>query len=107
MTGIAATPTGLGYWLFATDGRVFAFGDATHRGSAKNSRIAGADNHGTDGYWLVTERGRVRAFGSASSLGDVAGRRLGSPIVGLAATPSGEGYVIVTAKGRIFSFGDA
>jgi hypothetical protein len=107
MTGIAATPTGLGYWLFATDGRVFAFGDATQRGSAKNSRIAGADNHGTDGYWLVTERGRVRAFGSASSLGDVAGRRLGSPIVGLAATPSGEGYVIVTAKGRIFSFGDA
>ena len=107
MTEIAATPTGLGYWLFATNGRVFAFGDASHRGNAKNSRIAGADNHGTDGYWLVTKKGRVRAFGSATSLGDVAGRKLGSPIVGLAATPSGEGYVIVTAKGRIFSFGDA
>jgi hypothetical protein len=107
MTGIAATPTGLGYWLFATNGRVFSFGDATHHGNANKSRIAGADNHGTDGYWVVTENGRVRAFGSATSFGDVRGRSLGSPIVGLAATPSGEGYVIVTAKGRIFSFGDA
>ena len=28
MIGIAATPTGGGYWLMAADGGVFAFGDA-------------------------------------------------------------------------------
>ena len=107
MAEIVATPSGQGYWLFATDGRVFAFGDATHLGAAKNRRVAGADNYGADGYWLVTEKGRVRSFGDATSFGDVAGRKLGSKIVGFAATPSGKGYTIVTAKGRIYSFGDA
>jgi len=107
MAEIAATPSGLGYWLFATDGRVFAFGDAAHFGNAKSDRVTGGDNRGSDGYWLVTQGGRVRSFGTSKSLGDLAGRDLGSKVVGLAATPSAEGYVIVTAKGRIYRFGDA
>ncbi len=44
---------------------------------------------------------------TCSMIAGVAGMKLGSPIVGLAATPSGKGYVIVTAKGRTFSFGGA
>jgi len=107
MAEIAATPSGLGYRLFATDGRVFAFGDAAHFGNSNSNRVAGGDNRGSDGYWLVTDRGRVRSFGTATSLGGLAGEDLGSEVVGLAATPSGEGYVIVTAKGRIYRFGDA
>jgi hypothetical protein len=31
--GVAATPTGKGYWLVAADGGVFAYGDATFAGS--------------------------------------------------------------------------
>ena len=31
--GIAPTPTGAGYWLVATDGGIFAFGDAPFFGS--------------------------------------------------------------------------
>src|ERR1017187_4708498 len=32
--GIAATPTGKGYWLVASDGGIFTFGDAGYYGSA-------------------------------------------------------------------------
>ena len=33
ITGIATTNDGEGYWLFATDGGVFSFGDAQFSGS--------------------------------------------------------------------------
>ena len=33
VVGIAASPTGKGYWLVASDGGVFAFGDAPFLGS--------------------------------------------------------------------------
>ena len=33
--GMAATPTGKGYWLCAMDGGVFAFGDAVHLGNVE------------------------------------------------------------------------
>jgi hypothetical protein len=33
VVGMAATPDGGGYWLVASDGGVFAFGDATFEGS--------------------------------------------------------------------------
>jgi hypothetical protein len=34
--GIASTRTGRGYWMVASDGGVFNFGDAFFRGSAGN-----------------------------------------------------------------------
>jgi hypothetical protein len=35
--GITAAPDGKGYWLVASDGGVFTFGDATFHGSAVGS----------------------------------------------------------------------
>ena len=35
IVGIAATPSGAGYWLVAADGGVFAFGDANYLGRAE------------------------------------------------------------------------
>lgn len=35
IVGIAATPSGAGYWLVAADGGVFAFGDATYFGNVE------------------------------------------------------------------------
>lgn len=35
IVGIAATPTGKGYWLVAADGGVFAFGDAAYMGNVE------------------------------------------------------------------------
>ena len=108
ITGIVSTPTGGGYWLLASDGRVLVYGDAAHRGEPNGgSAFVGGDNRGADGYWLVTAGGNVRSFGSASNVGDLSGNKLSSPVVGMAATPSGEGYVLVTAKGKVFRFGDA
>ena len=42
VVGIAATPTGHGYWLAAADGGVFAFGDADFVGSLGGYRIGNA-----------------------------------------------------------------
>ncbi len=33
IVGVAATPDGKGYWLVASDGGIFAFGDAAFYGS--------------------------------------------------------------------------
>ena len=33
IVGMAATPSGHGYWLVASDGGVFSFGDAAFHGS--------------------------------------------------------------------------
>jgi hypothetical protein len=41
------------------------------------------------------------------SVGDLAGQKLGGPIVSLAATPAGRGYWMVGADGGVFAFGEA
>ena len=40
IVGIAATPTGNGYWLAASDGGIFAFGDARFHGSTGGMRLS-------------------------------------------------------------------
>ena len=37
MVGMAATPDGGGYWLVASDGGMFSYGDAEFYGSATRS----------------------------------------------------------------------
>ena len=72
--GLAATPTGKGYWLVAADGGIFAFGDATFHGSTGhltlNQPITGmAPTPTGNGYWLVARDGGIFAFGDAPFLG--------------------------------------
>ena len=62
---------------------------------------------GTPGYWLTASDGGVFAYGGASFQGSHGGSHLNSPIVGMAATPTGNGYWLVAADGGIFTFGDA
>jgi hypothetical protein len=112
MTGMAATPSGGGYWLVGADGGVFAYGDAPFEGSLGADRLTGpivgmASSHDGQGYWLVGLDGGVFAFGDAPYLGSMGGTRLAQPIVGIAATPSGRGYWLVAADGGVFAFGDA
>jgi hypothetical protein len=59
------------------------------------------------GFWVAAADGRIRTFGDVQSAGDLAGRKLGGPIVSLAATPTGRGYWMVGADGGVFAFGDA
>jgi hypothetical protein len=106
----AAPPTG--YWLVASDGGVFTFGDAPFLGSTGdivlNKPIVGTALTPTDqGYWMVASDGGVFAFGDAGFFGSTGAMTLNSPVVGMAPTPTGQGYWLVAADGGIFAFGDA
>ena len=112
IVGAAATPSGNGYWLVASDGGIFSFGDARFLGSTGalrlNQPIVGmASTPAGDGYWLVASDGGIFTFGRAKFLGSTGAIRLRQPIVGMAPTPSGNGYWLVAADGGVFSFGDA
>ena len=112
VVGMAATPDGMGYWLVASDGGIFAFGDAGFYGSTGamplNKPIVGmATTADGKGYWLVASDGGIFAFGDARFYGSTGGMPLNKPIVGMAATPDGKGYWLVASDGGIFAFGDA
>jgi Tol biopolymer transport system component len=103
---------GSGYWMVASDGGIFAFGDAQFKGSTGNIKLAkpivGMTTSRTgNGYWLVASDGGIFAFGDAAFKGSTGNIKLSDPIVGMTATPSGQGYWLVAKDGGIFAFGDA
>ena len=107
---MAATATGNGYWLVASDGGVFAFGDARFFGSTGgltlNRPIVGmAATTTAAGYWMVASDGGIFAFGDAAFLGSTGSITLARPIVGMAATATGNGYWLVASDGGMFAFG--
>ncbi|HEY2214344.1 MAG TPA: hypothetical protein VGH31_04745, partial [Acidimicrobiales bacterium] len=109
---LVATPDGGGYWLAASSGGVFTFGDAHFYGSAGglplNAPIVGmAATPDGGGYWLVASDGGVFSYGDAHPFGSMGGHALNSPIVGLTPTANGQGYWLVASDGGIFTFGDA
>jgi len=59
------------------------------------------------GYWVLGHDGGVFTFGDAQFHGSTGAMRLNKPIIGMAATPTGNGYWLVASDGGIFSFGDA
>jgi hypothetical protein len=85
---MAATPDGHGYWLVASDGGIFTFGDAGFFGSTGavvlNKPIVGMaatpDGHG---YWLVASDGGIFTFGDAGFFGSTGAIALNKPIVGM------------------------
>ena len=112
VVGMVSTPSGQGYWLAASDGGVFAFGDAGFFGSMGgtplNRPIVGmAASPFGNGYWLVASDGGVFAFGNATYYGSLGGVALNAPIVGMAPAPLGLGYWLVASDGGVFAFGSA
>jgi len=112
IVGMASTPNGQGYWNVASDGGIFAFGNAGFHGSMGGRPLArpvvgmsAASDGG--GYWEVASDGGIFAFGNAGFSGSMGGRSLAKPVVGLAVTPTGRGYWEVASDGGIFAFGDA
>jgi hypothetical protein len=103
-----------GYWLVATDGGIFSFGNAPFDGSMGGKAldapmVAMASTGDAGGYWTVASDGGIFSFGDAAFHGSMGGRHLDAPMVGMAATPDGDagGYWTVASDGGIFSFGDA
>jgi len=96
----------------ASDGGIFAFGDAQFWGSTGNINlnkpIVGMASTGDGGgYWLVASDGGIFTFGDAPFDGSMGGTALAAPIVSMSATPDGGGYWLVGSDAGIFNFGDA
>jgi hypothetical protein len=82
------TPT-VGYWLVASDGGVFSYGDAQFFGSTGpitlNKPIVGmAATPDGQGYWLVASDGGVFSYGDAQFFGSTGAITLNKPMVGMA-----------------------
>jgi hypothetical protein len=116
IVGMAATPSGQGYWLVTANGQVMAHGDAQFygdlTGTTLNQPIVGMapsyDASGNvNGYWLDASDGGIFAYGGAQFYGSMGSHPLNQPMVSMAVTPDGHGYWTVAADGGIFSFGDA
>jgi hypothetical protein len=108
IVGIAVTPDDQGYWMVASDGGVFAFGDAKYYGGMGgkhlNEPIVGmAVDDATGGYWLVASDGGVFSF-NAPFYGSTGAITLNKPIVGMEAAPDGSGYRFVASDGGVFCF---
>ena len=79
------------YWLVASDGGVFSYGDAAFKGSAGaltlNKPIVGmAATPDGKGYWMVASDGGVFDYGERRLLRLDRRLSLNKPIVGIAAT---------------------
>jgi SpoIID/LytB domain protein len=101
-----------GYWINASDGGVFSFGNAAFHGSTGgmllNKPVVGiASTHDAGGYWEVASDGGIFSFGDAPFHGSTGSMVLNKPVVGMATTPGGGGYWLVASDGGIFAFGDA
>jgi Glycosyl hydrolases family 43 len=101
-----------GYYMAASDGGVFNYGNLPFCGSAGgrplNEPVVGmAATRDGGGYWLVASDGGIFNYGDAAFYGSTGGMALNRPIVGMAATPDGGGYWLVASDGGIFNYGDA
>ena len=97
--------------MVASDGGVFAFGDARFEGSCPGiggchgAAVAVVPDATGNGYWVVTSTGSVYTFGDAVNYGQPGPQS--ATITSAAATPNGGGYWILDGAGQVFPFGDA
>jgi len=72
---MTVAPGGGGYWFVASDGGIFAFGDARFYGSMGgrplNEPVVGMASNRGDGYWLVAADGGLFSFGTAPFYGSM------------------------------------
>ena len=111
VVGMAATASGNGYWIVASDGGIFTFGDANFYGSMGgqhlNAPIVGmAATPDGRGYFEVASDGGIFTFGDASFHGSAVGVSRAS-IVTMSLDSDGGGYWLAAANGGVFTFGDA
>jgi len=87
---MAATASGLGYWLVASDGGIFSYGDASFFGSRGGQPlnkpiVAMMSSFDGAGYWLVASDGGIFSYGDTGFSGSAGSLRLHAPVVSGAA----------------------
>ena len=112
VVGMAATPSGNGYWLVDSAGDITTHGAAVNYGSMGGHPLNAPIAHivatpDGKGYWLVASDGGTFSFGDAHFYGSMGDKQLNAPVVDMAPTPTGKGYWLVASDGGVFSFGDA
>ena len=125
MVGITPTANDAGYWLVASDGGIFSYGNAGFYGSIPGLGIAPAGSglpHSLSapivgmvpsadggGYFMVGADGGVFTFGDAKFEGScpALGGCAGGAAVAVMPDATGNGYWVVTAGGDVYPFGDA
>jgi hypothetical protein len=111
IVGMVPSVSGHGYFMVASDGGVFAFGDAHFAGSCPGiggcvgSAVSVMPDSTGKGYWLVTNVGAVYAFGDAQFYGAPPAQSV--PVVDAVPTPDWRGYWLLYANGDVDGFGDA
>jgi len=111
IVGMVPSTDGDGYFMVASDGGVFAFGDARFEGSCpgiggcSGAAVAVVPDATGNGYWVVTSSGAVYTFGDAANHG--APGPQSSAITSAVATSDGGGYWILDGAGQVFPFGNA
>jgi hypothetical protein len=94
------------------DGMIYAFGDASFRGSITTLKshtapmVGMATTADGRGYWLAGADGGVFAF-HAPFYGSIGRRSLLQAVAGITAAPNGRGYWLVARDGGVFGFGNA
>ena len=111
IVAMVPSATGRGYFMVASDGGVFAFGDAHFAGSCPGiggcvgAAVAVVPDATGNGYWVITKAGYVYGFGDAGYFG--APGPQSSPTTSAVPTPDGRGYYIIDGAGQVFAYGDA
>lgn len=105
--------TGNGYWLIASNGEVYPFGDAPNCGSLPDRAkvddiVSAAMGQNGRGYWLAQRNGDVWTFNSCpnstiTNQGNAKGRTT-SPIVAMVGSAAGTGYSIIEQSGLVYYF---
>ena len=91
IVGMVPSTTAAATFMVASDGGVFAFGDAHFAGSCpgiggcSGAAVAVMPDASGNGYWLVTHTGNIYTFGDAPYYG--ATGNTGSPVTSAVRTP--------------------
>jgi hypothetical protein len=97
---MAATPDGRGYWLVASDGGIFAFGDAQFEGSAGSLTLnEPVDGMAATGDGGIFNYGSAQIFSYTTPPGNSAA--INNEAVGIATGRSSGGYWVATAQGDV------
>ena len=112
IVGMAATPDGRGYWLVASDGGIFSYGDAPFYGSTGGIALNRPDRgHGCDPRRQGLLAGGLRRRHLQLRRRPLLrlDRRDGPQPThrGHGSAPDGRGYWLVASDGGIFGYGDA